>query len=125
MSSQGFSFVMIILCLITKDSFAYHCPNFAHESVVHLFLGRYVFLALSMIVQCGSYVYDQLHTYVSILKKVRNTSCSALILFLINPQDSEVSKMVCIAIVVRTSIYGALCFKLRQFRGIHRNVYKN
>ena len=34
-------------------------------------------------------------------KKARNASRSALILFLINLQDSEVSKMVCIAIVAR------------------------
>ena len=34
-------------------------------------------------------------------KKVRNTARSALILVLVNPQDSEVSKMVCIAIVAR------------------------
>ena len=34
-------------------------------------------------------------------KKVRNTSRSALILFLVNPQDSEVSKMVSFAIVAR------------------------
>ena len=34
-------------------------------------------------------------------QKERNTSRSTLILFLKNPQDSEVFKMVCIAIVAR------------------------
>ena len=46
-----------------------------------------------------------LHSYVvpyfSTPTKVTNTAISALIPFLVNPQDSEVFKMVCIAIVAR------------------------
>ena len=46
------------------------------------------------------YIAMQYHIFQS-PKKVRNTAHSALILFLVNPQDSEVFKMVCIAIVAR------------------------
>ena len=79
--------------------------------------------------QCCSYVYDQLlHMYVvtlfSILKKVRNTSCSALILFLVTQIDFEVFKMVSFAIVVtsisrKSVLLFSFCKHFDEFRAVY------
>ena len=62
--------------------------------------------SVSRLVQWSAkFTVQLLHTYLVLYflipKKVRNTARSALILFLVNPQDSEVFKMVSFAIVTR------------------------
>ena len=62
-----------------------------------------------------------LHSYVVSYflspQKIRNTAHSALILFLVNPQDSEAFKMVSFAIVARLDM-------AHQFASISRNSLK-
>ena len=73
------------------------------ENLTYIFLILLLqknFKNLENLVQRSTKVSDQLlHTYVVTLKKVKSSTHSTLILFLANHQKSEVSEMVCFAIV--------------------------
>ena len=58
------------------------------------------YYSLSQKSEHSYYIRMQYHIFVS-PKKVRNAARSALILFLVNSQESEVSNMVSVAIVAR------------------------